>query len=472
MSSSVHICNIANVAYSNCKILKEHGAEVKLATHDLKHLMSQPEWQDLDLAPEMFADEWDFYGGWETACRDFGGYERPPWYFDTCISYVGTAPSKWSRMIRSLREDPRIGKTFQAIYLPVWRSARWANTVRKTAVAAVMPKDALTKRVRKMCNLNRSFGKEWKVGPGQLFAHLGNAYWLDQFTGPEDVLFGYVSSAIYGMLVHENPVVAVEIGTIRDIPFDGTAEGKVVALMYRAADHVLITNPDNKMAADRLGITRYSFCPHPVDEATYRPLEGGGRLGEDGRPLVILAPARQNWKEKGNDKLYRALAEVLRRGLKMELHVPEWGQDLDRSRELVKALGIGDAIRWMAPQSEGRLIRSYQECDIVADQFVHGVFGLITPKAMSCGRPVVTSYKRELNSWCFPEDPPLLAATAEPEIVTQLEKLGRDQEFRREVGRESRAWVEKYHSKDAVYRALAGADDAARGEAERRRSQS
>ncbi|MDC0251925.1 glycosyltransferase [bacterium] len=479
MKSSLHICNLANVAYSNCKILKEFGSDVRLVTHDIGHVMSQPEWQDLNLDPASFEDEWDFYGSWEKASVEADGYFRPDWYQDTCLHQVGVVAKRrgikgrlldytWNypihfgrmgarKMIKNFPKSlPFLDRSFQ-----LYKKAYGVVSQDGISVIKAQAGKEMADRIEAYCKRSREFGEEWAVKPLDLFAYLPQANWLECFKPNEDVIFGYVTSAIYPMLTRDVPLVGVEIGTIRDIPFEGTAYGRVVAMMYRESDHVLITNPDNKIAADKLGFESYSFCPHPVDEDIYKPLPDDELERDESAPVKIFAPARQNWKEKANDKMYRALAEVLKRGGNAELLIPEWGQDMKESRALVKSLGIEDHVKWLAPQSEGRLIQSYKECDIVMDQFVHGVFGLISPKAMSCGRPVITSYKSELNDWCFGEAPPLRPATEQEEVIEQLDQMVRNPELRRSVGEASREWIIKYHSKAAVNRALQEAGEIA-----------
>lgn len=489
---SVHICNLANVAYSNCKILSEKGDSVRLLTHDIAHVMSQPEWQDLDLNPSDFKDEWDFYGSIDRAASCLKGYNRPEWYFDSCIFDPGvvedaefgqqvplTQRFAGSSLIQARKVAKKVISKFpsslQSIDKVYGTLKRWGVSRRalEAELMAQLPRSRSEKVVNRLNDLiarTGDFGREWSVDLIDLLPYEKQAMWLNQHQIGSRTVFGYVTTAIYPMILHDVPVVAVEIGTIRDLPFEGTAYARTVAMMYREADHVLITNPDTVAAAERLGIENYSFCPHPVDESIYCPVEEEQKIKKANEPVIIFAPARQNWSEKGNDKLYRAFAEVLRRGYKMELHVPAWGQDVERGRRLVKSLGISDLVKWLAPQSERRLIRSYQEADVVADQFVHGVFGLISPKAMACGCPVITSYRRDLNSWCFPEDPPLFPATEEKEIVNQLELLAGDPGLRQRAGIAARRWVEKYHSKSAVYSSLKGAESAAEAAAEQRRS--
>ena len=40
---SLHLCNLANVAYGYAKILRAGGREADVRCHDIRHLMSQPE---------------------------------------------------------------------------------------------------------------------------------------------------------------------------------------------------------------------------------------------------------------------------------------------------------------------------------------------------------------------------------------------------------------------------------------------
>ncbi|MCK4890339.1 MAG: hypothetical protein KAS97_10440, partial [Candidatus Aminicenantes bacterium] len=73
---SLHIDNIANVAYANCKLLDQiDGNEVTLSYHNNTHLMSQPEWDDLEIDPENFPDENNFFNNSE----DFSDYQLKNW---------------------------------------------------------------------------------------------------------------------------------------------------------------------------------------------------------------------------------------------------------------------------------------------------------------------------------------------------------------------------------------------------------
>jgi glycosyltransferase involved in cell wall biosynthesis len=181
-----------------------------------------------------------------------------------------------------------------------------------------------------------------------------------------------------------------------------------------------------------------------------------------GDALVLFAPARQNWAMKGNDKYFRAAAGCLRKGMNVRLVVSAWGQEVARSKAYCKDLGIGHAVQWIRPVSEGALVEYFGASDVVLDQFEYGVFGLITPKALSCGAAVVTSYDPELNAWCFETPPPLLAASTSEDIAGHIERLCKEPGRLREISHASREWVKREHSKARVTEVLIWAGERAK----------
>ena len=73
---TVHLSNIANVAYANCKMLESRGISVEVYCHDMTHVMSQPEWNDLALNSADFPDENNFFNN----TADLSKYSRPDWF--------------------------------------------------------------------------------------------------------------------------------------------------------------------------------------------------------------------------------------------------------------------------------------------------------------------------------------------------------------------------------------------------------
>ena len=165
---------------------------------------------------------------------------------------------------------------------------------------------------------------------------------------------------------------------------------------------------------------------------------------------MLFAPARQNWRVKGNQKIFEGFAHALACGANAVLLVPGWGQEVSRSKALCRRLGIENRVAWLAPMSEPMLARFYRSVDLVLDQFELGVFGLITPKAMACGAVVLTSYDDAHNTWCFPEPPPVVRCSTSEAIGLAIADLTSDPERRRAIGSASIAWIAANHSSAIV----------------------
>jgi glycosyltransferase involved in cell wall biosynthesis len=94
------------------------------------------------------------------------------------------------------------------------------------------------------------------------------------------------------------------------------------------------------------------------------------------------------------------------------------------------------------------------DCDILLDQFVIGSFGTAALEAMAFGKPAVCYLKPSVVA-NLPADAPYVNANPDnlAEVVTSLLADG---SRRQEIGRNSRAYVEKHHDARTVARQLAG----------------
>lgn len=84
-----------------------------------------------------------------------------------------------------------------------------------------------------------------------------------------------------------------------------------------------------------------------------------------------------------------------------------------------------------------------QSCDIFVDQFVLGAHGLAALEAMAYGKPVVC-YIKPAMLIDYPASLPIVNATQET-LTEVLAELLEDPSRRHELGRQGRAYVEKYH---------------------------
>ncbi|HXF91770.1 MAG TPA: glycosyltransferase [Nitrospiraceae bacterium] len=415
----LHIGNIANNAYNNAKFLRRKGIEADVLSYDYFHIMGQPEWEDarFDLVLDEFNPQWDQV--------DLQGFHCPTWFIrEELAPRVPGRRKQWFRgqfRLEHLVRDP----------------VRWIQVFVKYRLSCINGGDRYSPRL----------GDFFKIYPFRK--------WFQQWFRHYDLIQAYATEPIHAMLfAPDRPFIAYEHGTMRDIPFENSTTGRLLALAYRKAGKVIITNPDVIGSARRLELKNFQFIPHPVDETKYRPkptLLRHQLVDQYQTNLILFAPSRHDWVLKGNDRLIRAFAQLRKEtSSRPILILCEWGQELDRSRTLIRELGLEKAVVWTPPLNKMKLIEYYNAADIVLDQFTIGTFGTVTPEAMSCGKPVVLHFDRTVHEWCYAEMPPVLSAKEEKEIFGWMVELGGSPQARAQIGQASREWIEKHHGWELV----------------------
>lgn len=424
----LHIGNIANNAYNNAKFLRRKGIEAEALTYDYSHVMSQPEWEDATFEGEV--DE--YYPDW--TCVDLNGFQRPEWFHYVDFQNEHRNPFAWRR------------KYFRGQFWLEWKARQCKETVQMVARYAKW-RWAYRRLVCHRRDPLRYRDLSWAWSTARYLRPFMKGYDLIQAYGLYEPKFALLGAS-------NQPLVAFEHGTMRDFPFEDSSNGRWISLAYMKARKVIITNADSILSARKMGLNNVEFIPHPVDETKCRPQETPltARLrNTHGCDHVLFCPSRQNWSLKGNDKLIRAFAEVVKsRKLNATLFLCQWGQEVDRSRELIKELGLGPRVVWLPPLNKTKLVDFYNAADVVLDQFTLGVFGTTTPEAMACGKPVVLHFNEEVHKWCFPEMPPVLSAFTEPEIAARVMDLLKNDVERAAIGKRARTWVEKHHGWELV----------------------
>ncbi len=418
----LHLANIANVAYGYARALRQSGRQASVLCYDLTHVLSMPEWADGDFEIDI-ADEW-----------------APP--MDHPV-LADVRPPEWYARIQS--------KDY-------WISNPDFNSPRIVSATMV---DALVQE-------SKRYGPRWTLTPEDIHTYIPLTNALStHFFCRHDVIFGYAYGAIPPLLSGIEPYVPVEIGTLRDTFNQDTPQGRLLALAYRTAPHTIITNADCLSCAEAMGVERYSYVPHPVDEEMFSPLpaEKRSELKQSlcATRYLMVAPARQSWSVKSNDRYLRAFAELVHGGTDATLMISEWGPDVVRAKRYCKELNIANNIKWFKPVPEGRLAKMFNAADLVLDQFgTFGTFGLIGPKALSCGTPCLLSFDPRIHEWCFTEAPPAIGVSHETEILEAMRHYLSDEAGRIELGQVAREWELKHHSKsvavnkiDAVVASLA-----------------
>ena len=127
----------------------------------------------------------------------------------------------------------------------------------------------------------------------------------------------------------------------------------------------------------------YTFIPHPVDEAKYAPKDTplySELRGRHGVENVLFCPVRHDWAIKGTDIQIRGFAKYIKGYSKRALLILSlWGQEIERSKKLIKELGIEKNVLWLYPPNKLKYIEYINASDFILDQMTYPHFGAIAP---------------------------------------------------------------------------------------------
>jgi len=523
----LHIGNVANNAYQNAKLLNALGADCDVVCRDYYHIMACPEWEDADFSTsslDEFRPDWTatslkgfkrpewFAQGPATFCLDYLLARRTKhprgkkyWLFlsvsnrtakATVLGTFGRIERQLriafelvSRRVKELLETrnllERIKNRLSTSRIDIARGrgllvhlglvglilatagmlrvllAPYLFLRMLSRLAGCSPLD---ERVAKLSSVFRQNFPQYTDSFTRRDIQLLDmklSKWTKLFT-QYDLVHAYATDGILPLLAGK-PYVAFEHGTLRNIPFEKTPRGRSCALSYHFADHVLITNADNRDAAQNLGIRRYTFVPHMVNEsflpdsrtklALYRTLHE--KLGS---PFIVFSPPRHHWSaeqrfedDKGNDIFLKGFAKFIKEcEPKAKALLVKWGTTLGRSVSLIERLGITSNVSWILPKPHPEMMRLICGSDLVADQFVVPAFGNIMPKALFCGRPAMVFLDEAKHSWCFHTMPPVVNVKSPEEVYAGLRKIYEDKAFANDLITRGYDWYSKYHSNKRV----------------------
>ncbi len=522
----LHIGNIANNAYNNAKILNQAGIESHVLCYDYYHVMGYPEWEEADFegsVGDLCSPEWNRVTMKDFKRPRW--FAQGP--FEYCIRYLKALNENhafqqllWWNVLQGYSGFGGMASAFiihilnimeyleQALHKPdsilnrIWaKRVRWfplgalAVFTIFTLLAPLMvlyylaaslvmiPFKIIKKLILKISAASSSsFSSFFKRRTEELVQTFASLFpdRPDKLTSEDiepykslvapltdlfkkyDVIHAYATDGIFPMIA-DVPYVAYEHGTIRSVPFDDTPIGRLCALVYRAAPHVIITNADDIDAAKKLKIERYTFVPHPINEEFSGDIEESKRLREElhtrtASDFIVFHPARHHWSdernpnwEKKNDTFIIGFAKFVKEVNPSGAAIfVNWGYKLAESRELLEKLGVADRVLWIEPVPHRKMIRYIMATDLLADQFWVGSFGSTMPKALAFGAPAMQYFNEEIHRWCLPEMPPLINTKTSDDVAEGLRRIYMDNEWRQELIIKGREWYRRYHSNEVI----------------------
>lgn len=443
----LHIGNIAMNAYNNAKFLRRKGIEADVLVIDYSYIMGQPEWEDA-LFDEEIKDEWN--PKWDKI-NIKNGFRRPEWFKEYS---TGIYQSKINFIINLYW---RI-KNFFWFFLNIKKAFEIKKTLDRESLeySKINNNNEFTNK-----KIKSKFSKKIKIIISFLKAitifreKYEHIKILRRVVDKYDIIQAYGLDPIFVILANvKKPLISFEHGTMRSIPLENSLRGQLLRAAYKKSEKCIITNPDSKITADKLGLKNYVFIPHPIDLEKFSPRKTTIRkkiLKESGAKFIFFAPARQDWEVKGNQKIIEAFHKYINRiTFPTVIIFSNWGVDTVKSKKYIKELGLENYIRWIPPLPKIKLSEYFNASDLVIDQFCYDVFGSTTPEAMACAKPVITRFDWEVNKVAWPEPPPIISAKTPEEIFRAMKKIVLDNNLRQNLGKMGRLWMEKYHSPEVV----------------------
>ncbi|MEM3010847.1 MAG: glycosyltransferase family 4 protein [Candidatus Bathyarchaeia archaeon] len=191
--------------------------------------------------------------------------------------------------------------------------------------------------------------------------------------------------------------------------------GRIVKHNLKSCDKILVSTPDLIETAKKYN-DNSEYFPNPIDTELFytKPFKETRKDRVD----VLIASAC-DWSLKGTDIAIRALSKINDR---VNVFAIGYGKDLEKTVELAETLNL--PLKILPKVSHGSLNRYYWDAEVVIDQFLFGVLGMISLEAIACGRPVITFISSEYTEY---KDFPIKDIKTEDEIANlfdeDLEKL-------------------------------------------------
>jgi glycosyltransferase involved in cell wall biosynthesis len=509
----LHVSNIANNAYINAKIQRRYGIEADAFSNDYYHFMGIPEWEDGTIVGEIedqnFPDlskvkvkgfrrpRWFVNGAYDACIRYLLAYKSGKpilsfflwhWLKIERGMLCGRNPRReyWFEWIekRTGRKVFYAGGPVNAIMLkyasekmanlgeklPGWmgwlkhKCKFWSFRLQRAGRTADICNDQDRHR-RIMARHEESVREKirrYNEAAGQVgeYDDLWMNYrfhihpYLRLLYSKYDIVQHYATWTKAPFMMEWPNYFAYEHGTLRDIPWAGNDEARMCLASYNEAARVCITNTDVVKSARRMGLKEEQmiFLPHAYDDTKIGKFLGS-LSAPDRKPYEVphfIAPARQDWVNKKSHFIIHAMKAIKDRGLDCVLLVPNWGADLEKSKELAKELGIEDRVKFIPTMSKSELWRQYVKCAGVIDQFLWPAIGGVSFETMACGTPLISLITPEELDEFFGEAPPIINCHDIETITDAVARVITDKDYADAQGRAGQDWMQKYHSTERV----------------------
>lgn len=179
------------------------------------------------------------------------------------------------------------------------------------------------------------------------------------------------------------------------------------------------------------------FFPGPVDTDRFTITD---KAIEDRltRQWTILLFTRLD-PIKGPEIAVNGIARFLDHYPNVQVKLLDWGKLKEKFKR-----NYGERFEFISPVPPANVQNLLHSVDVVVGQCRLGILSFCELQAMSCAKPVITSFS---YPEAYPTPPPLCQAARPEDIYNHLQYLFHNQEAARNLGKRARAWVISNHSR-------------------------
>lgn len=170
--------------------------------------------------------------------------------------------------------------------------------------------------------------------------------------------------------------------------------------------------------------------------------------------VLVFMHARHVWKNptkltwtKGNDKLFRAVAELRaeRPDVRVGVVTCEYGPDVLASRELIRELGLEERVLWLPVSPRKELMVLMTLADLAVGELGHSwlIAGTVH-EALAMGKPLLHRREDADFQGLYPELYPMFDIKQVSDATTVLRRFVDTPAEIQAVGTAGRAWLEEH----------------------------
>ncbi len=246
------------------------------------------------------------------------------------------------------------------------------------------------------------------------------------------------------------PYVAVATGSdLSLLSQSKSIKGMLLRSGYRRAKVVVYNLPTHLQPAKNLKLKNAVFLP--LFREYQMPETNGITDRKIKDKFIFFHPTSQRWNIKNNHLFLKAFVRLSKSYENVFLILINRGEDAGKTIDFLSNAGIDDKFKILPDTlNQKEMLKYYNSCDAVVDQFGVGAFGFTGLEVLNIGKPLVCYIKKDVYETLYGEAPPVLSSNNEEEVYNLLKDLVEGKELCEKLSYDSQKWMQKYHSPDSL----------------------